>query len=205
MWNHSCNFEREHHGEHSCEVIWNLDLWFRRRCGLKYFLSRALTAPLFSELEPFVQYWKRASWGTTLWNYLKFEPVVQEEMPFKSISYLELWQPFCSGKRNHLCNFGKRISWGTILWNYFELESVVQEMSFNWLTKTDHTSSPWPLGSVELKIEFWPFDPTPKSTQGVRHRPLIENHIWYVSYLLYLCSREVSIKNIVNLLSYCEI
>ena len=33
-------------------------------------------------------------------------PVVQEEMSFKGISYLKLWQPFCSAKRNHLCNFG---------------------------------------------------------------------------------------------------
>ena len=28
-------------------------------------------------------------------------------MPFKGISYLELWQPFCSAERNHLCNFGR--------------------------------------------------------------------------------------------------
>ena len=28
-------------------------------------------------------------------------------MGFKDISYLELWQPFCSEERNHLCNFGK--------------------------------------------------------------------------------------------------
>ena len=27
-------------------------------------------------------------------------------MPFKYISYLELWWPFCSAERNHLCNFG---------------------------------------------------------------------------------------------------
>ena len=26
-------------------------------------------------------------------------------MSFKDISYLELWQPFCSAKLNHLCNF----------------------------------------------------------------------------------------------------
>ena len=25
----------------------------------------------------------------------------------KDISYLELWQPFCSVERNHLCNFGR--------------------------------------------------------------------------------------------------
>ena len=28
-------------------------------------------------------------------------------MPFEGISYLELWQPFCSAERNHLCNFGR--------------------------------------------------------------------------------------------------
>ena len=26
-------------------------------------------------------------------------------MPFKGISYMELWQPFCSVECNHLCNF----------------------------------------------------------------------------------------------------
>ena len=33
--------------------------------------------------------------------------MVQEEKLFKDISYLELWQPFCSAERNHLCNFGR--------------------------------------------------------------------------------------------------
>ena len=41
-----------------------------------------------------------------MWSYVKFWPVVQEEMSFKDISYLELWQPFCYEERNHLCNFG---------------------------------------------------------------------------------------------------
>ena len=27
--------KKGHHREHSCEVIWNLDQWFRRRCHLK--------------------------------------------------------------------------------------------------------------------------------------------------------------------------
>ena len=40
-------------------------------------------------------------------NYFEFGPVVQEEMPLKDISYLELWWPFYSAQRNHLCNFGK--------------------------------------------------------------------------------------------------
>ena len=37
----------------------------------------------------------------------KFGPVVQEEMSFKDISYLELWRPFCYVERKHLCNFGR--------------------------------------------------------------------------------------------------
>ena len=28
-------------------------------------------------------------------------------MSFKDISYLELWQPFCSVEQSHLCNFGR--------------------------------------------------------------------------------------------------
>ena len=34
--------------------------------------------------------------------------MVQEEMHFKGVSYLELWQPLCSVDRNFLCNFGSR-------------------------------------------------------------------------------------------------
>ena len=30
-----------------------------------------------------------------------------EEMLFKDISYLELWQPFCPTEQNNLCNFGR--------------------------------------------------------------------------------------------------
>ena len=37
--NHWCNFEREWQEEHFCEIILNLDRWFRRRCILKIFLS----------------------------------------------------------------------------------------------------------------------------------------------------------------------
>ena len=28
-------------------------------------------------------------------------------MPFKGISYLELWKPFCLAERNYLCKFGR--------------------------------------------------------------------------------------------------
>ena len=33
--------------------------------------------------------------------------MVQDEIPFKGISYQEQWQPFCSVERNHLGNFGR--------------------------------------------------------------------------------------------------
>ena len=33
--------------------------------------------------------------------------MVQEDMPFKDISDLEPWRPFCSAEQNHLCNFGR--------------------------------------------------------------------------------------------------
>ena len=38
---------------------------------------------------------------------VEFELAVQEEMPFKDISYIQLWQLFCSAERNHLCNYGR--------------------------------------------------------------------------------------------------
>ena len=42
-----------------------------------------------------------------LWNYFEFGLVVQEGMSFKGISYLKLWQPFCSAEFNQFCNFGR--------------------------------------------------------------------------------------------------
>ena len=38
---------------------------------------------------------------------MKFRPAVQEEMLFKDISYLKLWQPFCSAKQKYLCNYSR--------------------------------------------------------------------------------------------------
>ena len=42
------------------EIILNMDQWFQK-CCLKMFLSRALAAILFGEVEPFVQFYSRAS------------------------------------------------------------------------------------------------------------------------------------------------
>ena len=47
-WNHLCNIGRRHHEEQSCEIILNLDHWFRRKCRFKVFL-------IWSSGSPFVQ------------------------------------------------------------------------------------------------------------------------------------------------------
>ena len=97
---------RNNHEKHFCEIILNLGQWFRR-CHFKDFLSGALAVLLFGAAEPFMQFWKRASWGIFMWSYMEFGPVVQKEMSFKDISYLEPWEPLCSADPNHLCNFGR--------------------------------------------------------------------------------------------------
>ena len=40
--------------------------------------------------------------------FFQLGPAVQEGMPLKDISYLELWQHLHSFEQNHLCNFGRR-------------------------------------------------------------------------------------------------
>ena len=42
--------------EQLCEIILNLDQWFRSRCCSKNFLSGALAALLFGGAEPFMQF-----------------------------------------------------------------------------------------------------------------------------------------------------
>ena len=55
--NHLCKFNRGYPEEQFCEIILNLDLWFRMRCRLKDFLFGALVALMFSGAEPFMQFW----------------------------------------------------------------------------------------------------------------------------------------------------
>ena len=42
---HLCNFGRMHHEEQCCEIILNLDQWFRRKCSLNIFLNRSSGSP----------------------------------------------------------------------------------------------------------------------------------------------------------------
>ena len=84
-WNHLCNSGRGYYVVQFCEIILNLGHRFRKRCGLKDFLSGTLAALLFGGAEPFMQFWKRASWETFMWSLI-FGPVVQE-MSFKEKVY----------------------------------------------------------------------------------------------------------------------
>ena len=54
---HLCNFDRRHHEEQFCEIILNLDQWFRKRCHLKLFLIWRSGGPFYRGVEPFVQFW----------------------------------------------------------------------------------------------------------------------------------------------------
>ena len=75
-----CNFSRGHY-KHLCEIILNLDQWFRR-CYLKYFLSTAQSALLFDAAEPIVQFWYR------LYGELAFEIILNlKQMSFRCKVY----------------------------------------------------------------------------------------------------------------------
>ena len=64
-------------------------------------------------------------------NNIEFGQVVKEDMPFKDISYLELWWPLCTVERNHLCSFGPRHYEEHFCEIILNLEqSLVQEMLF---------------------------------------------------------------------------
>ena len=54
-----------------------------------------------------------------------------EELPFKDISFLDLWQPLCSEERNHLCNFNRGCYGEKFCEIIFKFWPVVQkEISF---------------------------------------------------------------------------
>ena len=66
-----------------------------------------MTAPLFSRLKPFGAALVEGIMRIDSVKYFEFRPVVQKEIRLKGISYLDIWQPFCSAECNHLCNFGR--------------------------------------------------------------------------------------------------
>ena len=88
---HLCNFGRGHYERHFCEIILNLDRWFRRKCRLKLFL-------IYSSGGPFI--WQSGTIYAILEEIImrnisvKLFNLEVQEMLFKSISYLQLWWRF---------------------------------------------------------------------------------------------------------------
>ena len=120
---HLCQLGRGHYEKQSCDFISNLGQWFRRKCHFKYFLSGTLAALLFGGAKPFMQFWKRASWGTFMRSFMKFGPVVQEEMSFKEKVYGR-WKMDDQRRTHDACQ-----------------------------TKTNHNTSPWAFRLGELKCD----------------------------------------------------
>ena len=78
----------------------------------------------FLAISPMLKY---NTLSLTTAKYFDFRPVVQEEMPFKDISYIELWQPFCSVEGNHMCNFHR---------GYYEEQFCEKKMNLDqWLRR----------------------------------------------------------------------
>ena len=64
-----------------------------------------------------------------MWSYMKFWPVVQKEMSFKDISYLEIRQPIYSVDWNHLLEEGILKNKPLIFW------FGAQVRVFSWSTR----------------------------------------------------------------------
>ena len=55
--NHLFNLGRGYYEEQFCEIILNLDHWFRRKCRLKVFFIWSSGSPFVQGSQPFVQFW----------------------------------------------------------------------------------------------------------------------------------------------------
>ena len=83
-----------HHKEQFSEIILNLGQWFTR-----FLIWSSGISPVWCSRTIYEEH--------SCERYMKLGQVLLE-ISFKDISYLELWQPFCSVDLNHLCNFGRR-------------------------------------------------------------------------------------------------
>ena len=95
---HICNFDRRHQEEQFCEIILNLEQWIRRRCCLKLFLIWS-SGRSFVQRSKTIKIYAEGIMRNNSVKLFEFGPVVQKEMRFNDISYLELWRPFCSAEQ----------------------------------------------------------------------------------------------------------
>ena len=89
--NHLCNFGRMYHVEGFCEIILNLDQWFRRRCRSKVFSYLEVWQPFCSAGCNHLCNFSRGYYVEQFCEIIvKNWSVVQEEMLFKNFLCLEL-------------------------------------------------------------------------------------------------------------------
>ena len=100
--NNLCTFGRGYPEEQFCRLFW---IW--TRC-LKIFNLEHWQPSSSAEQNHLCNFYQGHYEEQFCEIILKIWTVVQEEISFKDISYLELRQPLCSVERNHLRNFGRR-------------------------------------------------------------------------------------------------
>ena len=86
------NFGRRHHEEQSCEIILNLDQWFRRKCRLKVFF-------IWSSGSPFVQ-----QRGTI--DAILVEGIIRNN----SVKLFWPWLSIHFGQKNEYVHFVKKVT-----------------------------------------------------------------------------------------------
>ena len=75
-------------------------------------------------------------------------------MSFKGISYLELWQPFCSAELKHLSNIGRRHHEEQFFEIIFNLDWWFRERCHLKLCLIWRSGGPFYSG-VEPFVQFW--------------------------------------------------
>ena len=90
-------------GKQLCEIILNLDQRFSRICRLKIFLIWSYDFPLVQQSGTICAILGKGNYEEQFCDFFfQLGPAVQEGMPLKDISYLELWQHLRSFEWNHL-------------------------------------------------------------------------------------------------------
>ena len=108
------NFGRGHYEENFCEITLNLGQWFRR-CFYIFLIYRS-GSPFLPRSKTICAIYYRGHFEKhfceVIWN-------VVQEMSFKDIYYIQLWQQLYSVEWNHFCNLSighyEEHSYGIIL------------------------------------------------------------------------------------------
>ena len=88
------NFGRVHQWEQFCEVVLNLNNWFRKCCHLKTFLIKSSGGPLVQRTRTISAILVEGTEEKISEIILNLDPWFKRKSSLKANSYLELWQPF---------------------------------------------------------------------------------------------------------------